>query len=255
MNFRKLKIGERIIYLSQCSSTNDLAKESVQMGEPHGTIYRCNAQTSGRGKEGKTWFSIPGKGLYFSIILKPEESLSICWLPYISGISVCESVKELFGVNALIKWPNDVYIEDKKFCGILIESSIGSKGIEYAIVGIGINVNHDIEDFPESLKEKATSLKIVLGKEVDKELLFEKIIEKFNLWYKRLTRDQITHIHKTISSLSYIPLGSKIEILEGEKKVKGEFEGFDLEGALLLKDGKKIKKIYSGELIFIENSR
>ncbi len=249
MSSQDLRIGEKIIFLLQCSSTNDLAKESAQMGEPHGTIYRCNVQTAGRGKEGKSWFSMPGKGLYFSVILKPEKNTSLCWLPYISGISVCKSVKELFGLDSLIKWPNDVYLKGKKFCGILIESSFGSDGIDYAVVGVGINVNHNREDFPKELRKKATSIKIVTGKEVKIELLFEKIIEKLNFWYEKLVSGQVSFIHKTLNSLSLIPVGSNIEILDGEKRVKGEFRGFDIQGALLLKDKNRIQRIYAGDMI------
>ncbi len=243
------KIGNKIIFLPQCSSTNDLAKESAQMGELHGTIYRCNSQTAGKGKEGKSWFSMPGKGVYFSVILRPEKNIPLCWLPYISGISVCESVMELFNLFPVIKWPNDVYLEGKKFCGILIESSFGNEGVDYAIVGIGINVNHEKDDFPEDLKERATSIKIVVGREVDNGQLFEKLIEKLNFWYEKLALHQISIIHKTLNSLSFIPIGSKIEILDGKRIIKGEFRGFDVHGALLLRENKRIHKIYSGEMI------
>lgn len=249
MNKYKGKIGERIIFLSQCSSTNDLARESAQIGEPHGTIYRCNAQTAGRGKEGKSWYSVAGKGLYFSVILKPSKDFSICWLPYISGISVCESVKELYGLSPLVKWPNDVYLEGKKVCGILIESSFTSEEIEYAILGIGINVNHNKDDFPDELKEKATSIRIVAGKEVDIELFFTKVIEKLNFWYDKLISNKISLIHRVINSLSFIPAGSEVEILDGDRRFKGEFRGFGMDGSLLLKDKKRILKIYSGEMI------
>jgi len=249
MKRENLLIGSKVIFLPQCSSTNDLAKESAQMGEPHGTIYRCNSQTAGRGKDGKTWYSIPNKGIYFSVILRPEKNFPLCWLPYISGISVCESVIELFNLFPAIKWPNDVYLEGKKFCGILIESSFGREGIDYAIVGIGINVNHEREDFPEDLKEKATSIKIVIGKEIDNNLLFEKIIEKLNFWYEKLALNQISIIHKTLNSLSLIPIGSKIEVLDGGRIIKGEFRGFDAQGALLLRERRIIHKIYSGEMI------
>lgn len=243
------KIGNKIIFLSQCSSTNDLAKESAQMGESHGTIYSCNSQTAGRGKEGKSWFSLPGKGIYFSVILRPQKNIPLSWLPYIPGISVCESVRELFNVSPAIKWPNDVYLEEKKFCGILIESSFGSEGFDYAIVGIGINVNHEKDDFPEDLKERATSIKIVVGKEVDNDLLFENIIKKLNFWYEKLALNQISIIHRTLNSLSFIPIGSRIEILDGERIIRGELRGFDTQGALLLRERKRIHKIYSGEMI------
>lgn len=243
------RIGKKIIHISQCTSTNDLAKESAQMGESHGTIYRCNSQTSGRGKEGRKWFSIPGKGLYFSVILKPEKDISLCWLPYVSGISVCEGVKELFGLDPLIKWPNDVYLEGKKFCGILIESSFGNEGMDYAIVGIGINVNHDREDFPTELRDKATSIKMVVGKEVDGEPLFERIIEKLNFWYEKLVSNQISLIHKTLHSFSFVPIGSQIEIFDGDRRIKGKFRGFDAQGALLLEDEKMVQRIFSGEMI------
>lgn len=243
------RIGKKIIHLSQCSSTNDLAKESAEMGEPHGTIYRCDTQTSGRGKEGKKWFSVARKGLYFSVILKPENDISLCWLPYVSGISVCEGVKELFGLDPLIKWPNDVYLKGKKFGGILIESSFGNEGIDYAIVGIGINVNHDKEDFPMELREKATSIKMVTRKEVDGESLFDKIIEKLDFWYEKLASNQIFSIHKILLSLSFIQIGSQIEIFDGDRRIKGKFKGFDTQGALLLEAEKIVHRIFSGEMI------
>ncbi len=249
-NFIEGKIGEKIIFLPQCASTNDLAKEYARMGEPHGTVLRCNYQTAGRGKEGKKWISIPFKGLYFSIILRPEEKeICLSWLPHISAISICLGLRKLFKIKPLIKWPNDVYLHGKKICGILIETSMNCEKLEYAILGIGININQEEKDFPEDLRGKATSLRIAMGREISIEEVFKKILEKFNYWYETLLSSNLSYIQKTLNSLSLIPIGSYIEILDGKIKKSGEFRGFDINGALLLKNEENIQRIYTGEMI------
>ncbi|MGQ9617346.1 MAG: biotin--[acetyl-CoA-carboxylase] ligase [Candidatus Aminicenantia bacterium] len=243
-------IGEKIIFLSQCSSTNDLARESAEMGEAHGTIFRCGYQTAGRGKEGKVWFSSPGKGLYFSVIIRPQEkNLLLSWLPYIAAISVCEAIKEPFELNPAIKWPNDVYINGKKVCGILIETSSDDKKVDYAIVGIGINVNQEEKDFPEGIREKAISIKMAVGSDINIEDFFEKVLKRLNYWYKVLVHKELYRIHLTLNSFSLISPNSNIEIFDGQRVFKGEFLGFDLHGALLLKNREGVQKIYSGEMI------
>ncbi len=149
------------LYLHSTDSTNKIAFERAQQGAPHGFGVIAATQTGGRGRLGKKWQSVPGKGLYCSLIIRSK--LEISDYPKItmtSGLGVAVALEKLTGLEIGLKWPNDIYSSGKKCCGILSESSpVGqAEDTPFAIVGIGINVNTERDDFPKELHTTATSL-------------------------------------------------------------------------------------------------
>lgn len=153
-------IGKNIIYLREIDSTNTYAKKAAQEGCEDGTVVIADRQTAGKGRMGRTWESAGQKGIWMSVVLRPEippEEVQIITLG--ASVAVVKAIKKATGLPAGIKWPNDIVIEGKKVCGILTEMSCEQDKVNYVIAGIGLNVNHNPEDFPEDLRSRAVSLK------------------------------------------------------------------------------------------------
>lgn len=169
------------------TSTNNLAKEKALLGAAEGTVILAEEQTEGRGRNGREFFSPSESGIYMTFILRPEMVIVPAWLTTAAAVAVAEAVEEISGCQADIKWVNDIYLENQKICGILTEGSISMEngGLEYAVVGIGINVNPPNNGFPDELKTIATSIFKKKGKSV-RSLLVAKILENFWAYYKKL---------------------------------------------------------------------
>lgn len=150
-------LGNKIYYYSVIGSTNEAAKKLAQEGTPHGTLLIAERQEKARGRMGRAWSS-PHGGIWLSIILRPNLAPQEApKLTMMTAVAVTEAIIEKTGINARIKWPNDILIDGEKACGILTEMSAEMDAVNYVIVGIGINVNN--EDFPSELKNKSICLK------------------------------------------------------------------------------------------------
>ena len=162
------KLSDNLIYLDEAGSTNDELRGRVRSGDAwEGVVVMAERQTAGRGRKGASWICEPGKGLAFSVLLKPAWPVDRWgWVSLAAGLAIAETV-EGFGMEPALKWPNDVLLAGRKFCGILTEASGGE-----VIVGIGINVGGREEEFPEEVE--ATTLSAVLGREVPRELVLER---------------------------------------------------------------------------------
>lgn len=176
-------IGRNYIHYDSINSTNTKAKDLAKKGSPNGTVVICEKQSNGRGRLGRSWFSQNGKGLYFSIILRPNLSpLDISKLTLVGGAAVWKALSSL-NIDSAIKWPNDIFINDKKVSGILTEISGELNQINYAVMGIGINVNTLKSEIPEDLREIATSLLIETNEIIDRKVLLSEILNMFERLY------------------------------------------------------------------------
>ena len=240
-------IGRELIYLPAVDSTNNYAK-NIASNKNEGTVVTAEQQLSGKGRLGRDWTSPSHKGIYMSIILKPDlDPSKVAKLTLIGAAAVYKALKDI-GIQSQIKWPNDIVIDGKKVCGILTEMSCELNIIDYIIMGIGINVNLDKDDIPKELKDKATSLKLVTKKTINrKELLglvlnhFEKLYESFK---KDLNLDEVIKICKENSAL----LGKEVHIIQGNSTRKGKAIDINSEGELIVKFDTGIETIYSGEV-------
>ena len=149
-------IGTRLEYFDETDSTNTRARKLAEEGAPHGTLVIADSQSSGKGRRGRLWTSPRGVGIWMSMLLRPDIApVHASMLTLIAGMAVVRGVKESTGLDAMIKWPNDAVLAGRKICGILTEMSTEDETIRYVITGIGINVN--IDEFPEEIRDTATS--------------------------------------------------------------------------------------------------
>jgi BirA family biotin operon repressor/biotin-[acetyl-CoA-carboxylase] ligase len=255
---RKLKlktryIGKGIHYFDEVNSTNEKANELAANVE-EGTVIIAEKQKEGIGRFGRGWIS-PKGGVYVSVILKPKTTpINASKMTLIAGIAVAKVIIRL-GLDAKLKWPNDVLIHGKKVAGILTSTSIKDSKIDYVIVGIGINVNIDISTFPKELQKSVTSLKEELKKEVSMEMITEDILCEVEINYEifKFKKGNFTYLLNEWRRLSNT-IGKKVKIKMRTEVIEGEAVGVNRDGALILKleDG-SLKNIIAGECIHLRN--
>lgn len=241
-------IGRNIYYFDSLDSTNTKAKE-MAMDEEEGTVVVAEEQIKGKGRLGRNWVSPKGKGIWMSIILKPNMLPSeVAKLTLIGAAAVNKALEEM-GIISYIKWPNDIVIQGKKVCGILTEMSCELNIINYVIMGIGINVNLLKEDFSQELVDKATSLKEITGRDLDRKRLLASVLNYFeNLYLPFKQRGDISATID-ISREKSLLIGKEIRILRGNDEKIGRALDIDEQGGLIIeyKDGTR-EHIFSGEV-------
>lgn len=237
-----------ILHRETVDSTNDWAKEEARLGALEGTVLTANMQTVGKGRRGRSWESPAGTSIYMSLILRPQiapEKASM--LTLVAGLSVVQTIREQLGLEAMIKWPNDAVIFGKKICGILTEMNVGASGIEYVVVGIGINVNTGA--FPEELADKATSLWLEYGKQIDRQALLEAVLDSFFKNYELFLEKQDLSLLLEAYNSVLVNRQKSIRVLEPEHEYDGISGGINEKGELLVtrEDGTEVA-VYAGEV-------
>ena len=240
-------IGQEIYHYSEVDSTNNVAKELAEKGAVEGTIVIAESQRSGKGRRGKKWLS-PSGGVWMTIILRPDIPTSQApLLTLLTGVAVAETLNHECGLDVGIKWPNDILIGDKKVCGILTEASARKEGLDYVVVGIGIDLNVDVDEFPPDLREGATSLKNELEKEISGEKLVQNFLLNFENLYNDFKEGQFSGILNQWRKLS-TTIGSTVEVQKRGRTIQGEAVGITRDGILILEmDDGSLRKIISGE--------
>lgn len=177
-------IGQKVVVLDQTSSTNDIVLEMSNMTPGEGLVVFAEQQTAGRGQRGNAWESAAALGLWFSILLRPrlqpsESARLTDW----AARAVADTIRRIFDLDTVIKAPNDVLLDGKKIAGILVEMRAQKAAPHLAIAGIGLNVNHEAVDFPESLRANAISVAMALGRKVDREPLALSLLRHLDRTY------------------------------------------------------------------------
>jgi BirA family biotin operon repressor/biotin-[acetyl-CoA-carboxylase] ligase len=240
-------IGKEIHYFREVNSTNEVAKKLAREGAPEGTIVIAESQSRGKGRRGKKWIS-PLGGAWMSIILRPDTlPLNAPQLTFTAGVAAAKTIKDEYGLDVSIKWPNDILIENKKVCGILTEISTEKDAIDYVITGIGIDANIDVDLLPPELRETTTSIKRELNHDISRMILVQKFLGNFENMYDEFNKGNFRDILNKWREFSKT-IGSKVEIRKRTEIVRGEAVGVNNKGALILelKDG-TLRKIISGE--------
>lgn len=243
-------IGKNIYIFKEVMSTNTVAKFFAEDDDSNGLVIVSEKQTNAKGRSGKPWES-PLGGVWLSIILTP--SITQNKIPIITlstGLAVEKTFERLGIDNAEIKWPNDVLINGKKVCGVLTEAIAKFNTIERIIVGVGIDVNINVEDLPEELQDGTDSLKSIVGKEFDENEVIRIFLEEFEKIYKVILDEDYEKVLKEWRKHSY-SIGKNVEIkLPFSKSYDAYVVGIDSEGILIVEktDG-TLEKVISGECI------
>ncbi len=234
------KLGRKYIYFEKINSTNIYVKDNKELED--GSVVVAEFQDSGKGRKGRRWVSPAYKGLYFSILLKRSIPITdILKLSLFFSFVIRNVLQKLISNEIFIKWPNDLYINNKKFGGILIETEIEGNEINRIIVGIGININATYEDL-EPISDIATSLYIEEGKSFNRKELFINILEEIERNISNLSSSEI------VKSVEDCLLWKNYKIKVLDEDLEGILIGLSENGALLLKTDEGIRKIYSGDL-------
>lgn len=223
-----LALGHPLVYLPSVDSTNTAAQELARAGTPDGTVVLAEVQMAGRGRLGRAWKSLPGQQLALSIVLHPRVPPH--FLVMASALSVAGAIETVTALRPGIKWPNDVLLDGRKLCGILIETSA-----DYAIVGIGLNINGSVAGEP-TLAGRAITLAEVLGHEVSREALALDVLRRLGDHYTRLNADP--HAQADLREQwrdQLVTLGHEVTIAQGTQRVTGIAEDVDASGALLVR--------------------
>lgn len=239
--FYNIQIEEEV------TSTNSILKEWAIEGEPEGKVLIANKQTNGRGRQNRSFYSPENTGIYMSILLRPKLDINqALMITTGAAVGICRAIEEVTGASPGIKWVNDIYIQEKKICGILTEAGINleSKSLDYAILGIGINIQLPEGDFPEEIKDIAGSLFGKNSPEDTKNQLIAEILNEFYEIYQNLLSKEFLEEYKSRSIL----INREVSLIKVGETRKVKVIDIDKECRLVVKSEAGIEYINSGEV-------
>jgi BirA family biotin operon repressor/biotin-[acetyl-CoA-carboxylase] ligase len=247
--FRRLNtkfIGKKIYYFDSIPSTMDIAQQLSMKGAPEGALVLAETQTKGRGRLGRSWSSPKYKGIYMSLILRPQIQPGLTpMLTLLSAVSICEAIKEVTGLEMQIKWPNDIVMHSKKLGGILTELNAEMDEVRFVIIGIGLNVNND----KKVLLASAASLKDIKKEEINRIELLQEILRRLETNYLIFQKKGSQPIIEKWRDYN-ITLGRRIKVFYHRKHIEAEAVDIDSDGGLLLRnDSGLIQKITAGDIV------
>jgi BirA family biotin operon repressor/biotin-[acetyl-CoA-carboxylase] ligase len=241
---------QQLQVLDSVDSTNNLLKSMGDMGAPHGTVVIADEQTGGRGRQGRSFSSPKGVGIYFSLLLRPDcAPTQVGHVTAMVAVATCDAIEKVTGVRPGIKWTNDLILNGKKLAGILTEMNVEweSGTLQYLVTGIGINCNHQKTDFPTEVQEMATSLRQELGVTVDRSRLAAELVRALS----NMSRDVVQGKEEWLRRYRQdcITIGKQVKIVRGQDVRSGTATGIDENGGLIVHyDSGEIGVVYSGEV-------
>lgn len=243
--------GARLTYLPEVSSTNDLATAAAERGAPEGTTVVAGAQTSGRGRQGRSWFSPPGAGLYFSTIVR--RAAVAPWITLAAGVAVSDGIRVATGLPLQIKWPNDIvavggagFQARRKVAGLLAEASSGPQGIQFIVLGIGINLTPSA--YPPELAGRVGSIEGELARPVDGGAVLARVLASLNATLADLESAGPGPLRARWLTLSPSAYNTRITWDGPAGVLSGVTAGLDADGALLARTPEGVARIIAGEV-------
>src|SRR5258706_1803073 len=242
-------IGRDIRVFQETTSTNDVVEKLARDGVKEGAVIFAESQTKGRGRLGRKWLSPSSKGLWFSILLRPDlRPQEATQLTVASATALRRAIQTLTALRTEIKWPNDILIGGKKIAGILTELNAELDRVKYVILGIGVDVNLNPGDFPSELRKLATSLKAELGRPLSRAELAVTILRELDADYRRICSGQFAAIADEWEE-HCTTIGHDVVIRIGERQIRGRAESLDDDGALLLRTNHgHLERIIGGDV-------
>jgi len=244
-------LGRRLVCHDVTGSTNDDACALARQGADEGTVVLADAQTKGRGRLGRDWVSRPALNLYASIILRPVVAPADApQLSLVAGVAVAQAL-EAAGAPAGIKWPNDVLIDGRKVCGVLTEIEAEADMVGFVVVGIGVNLNSERDDFPADLHDKAVSVRMALGRTVERARFAATLFGCFESAYDRWRDGGFAPLRSDWERRSVL-IGRPVQVAGAGAQTSGTCIGIDTDGALLLKgEDEQVRRVIAGDVTLI----
>lgn len=243
-------LGKQIEYFKLTSSTMDEARFLIEKGCKNGTLVIAEQQTKGRGRNVKKWLTFKDRNIAISVVYKPHNMTSkdAVVLMFAASIAVIEVLKD-FGIDVVnIKWPNDIVVGSKKLAGVLLETKSESGILKSAVIGIGINVN--MEEFPEDIKDSATSVYKILHQKIDRALMLSNLLcylENIIHMLESGKRDDIFKMWRRYD----ITLGKRVKIINNNVSIEGVAKDIDKDGFLMVDVGNMLKKVVTSDSLRI----
>jgi BirA family biotin operon repressor/biotin-[acetyl-CoA-carboxylase] ligase len=248
------RLGSRIVYFTTIGSTNDVAATLAPGPSSEGTVVFADAQTAGRGRRGRDWFSPPASGLYVSVVLSPDRAphesrgRATRLVTLAAGVALAEAIDTITGLPVDVKWPNDLYIARRKLAGVLAEA-VGNGPADRIVLGYGINVGP--MSYPPELRDRATSLETELGRPVDRAQLLAVSLAALGRRYDDLFAGRFDAILDAWRARSPGSRGAIVRWMTTAGTASGVTAGIDGEGALLVRVGDRLERIVAGEVIWV----
>jgi len=240
-------LGQVLHCFEEVGSTNDVAKQLAEEGAAHGEAVIAERQTAGRGRRGRAWDSPAGKNLYLSVVLRPDlPPQRAPELTLVASVALCDVVRQA-GVEAGIKWPNDLLARGRKLAGILTELAAEPDTVQWVVLGMGVNLNVRAEDFPDDLREQATSLAIERGQPAPRALFTAALLARLEEWLDRHAAEGFGPVREAWRERS-ATLGREVRVEVEGREVTGVAEDLDETGALLVRCGKRLERVTSGDV-------
>jgi BirA family biotin operon repressor/biotin-[acetyl-CoA-carboxylase] ligase len=239
-------VGKKLFLFESIDSTNSCARALGDAGSPEGAVVAAEFQTNGRGRLGRAWVAEPGTSLLFSVLLRPPITIEIAGLLTLyASAAIARAVEHSVGLNVECKWPNDLLVQGKKFCGILIENSFQQSGLSYSVIGAGINVNQP--ELPPDIADRATSLSREAGKTLDREMIFQSVLTELDSMYASVRQGKF---HAAVSEWTQrcSMFGRAITVQEHEGTVNGVALRLHQDGGLVITTDQGERTIYAGDV-------
>jgi BirA family biotin operon repressor/biotin-[acetyl-CoA-carboxylase] ligase len=246
-------IGRDIHVFQETTSTNDVIEKLARDGAQEGVVVFAESQTKGRGRLGRRWLSPAQKGLWFSVLLRPElRPQETTQLTVAAAAALARALRSETGVEPEIKWPNDILIRGKKTAGILTELSAELDRVKYVILGIGVDVNVNLSEFPVELRKIATSLKIEIGRALSRPSLATAVLRELDHDYAQIRAGRFAAVADEWES-HCTTIGQNVVIRTGERQLRGRAESLGEDGALLLRtDYGHLERITGGDVTLMK---
>lgn len=249
-------IGRDIRVFQETTSTSDVTEKLARDGAKEGVVVFAESQTKGRGRLGRKWVSPAGKGLWFSVLLRPQmRPQEATQMTVATAVAVSRAIETQTGLKTAIKWPNDLLIRGKKVAGILTELTADPDQIKHLIIGIGIDANLALSDLPTDLRPIATSLRIERNGAVDRPALAAQILTELDVEYRRVCQGKFPAVADEWEARCST-LGSRVVVNIGSRSVEGVAESLDDDGALLVRTQHgRIERIIGGDVTMQKTER
>lgn len=242
-------IGKKVFVFDTIDSTNACGKTLGDAGTEDGAVIITDFQTNGRGRQGRSWNADTGKNLLFSVLLRPSlEKDASGLLTFYASVSIARAIESFTGCSIECKWPNDLLLNGKKCCGILLENTFQQHELSYSVIGAGVNVNQ--AGFGEQLQSKATSLVNELNMEFDRKQLFQKILQEFDTLYVDVQKGDFNRVLGEWIKRCKM-LGQTVTIAQGDNIISGTALRLADNGGLIIETAAGNSTVYAGDVTII----